>query len=287
MGGKSRSRKGKTGLALCVAALWILVVISLPVGGGGEAKTRVIARPLARLSPHLSPHQQPATGFLASPSCTTPPQQQHRNIDSGSARARSSSSRNVSARRALAWAHRGGISPSSVSMQPSGADCHQQARRPSLFQPDARLWLPPRHHNPNHYPTTMTGGRGLYAGGSGGGEHLLTRTLRGGGDPKTSVSALTAATTAAAVDSIGAAPGTGEEGVEIVKPERDERSYRYLVLPNGLAVVVVSDSYTETAAASMFIRCGHMQDPDELAGMAHFHEHSELFGARHTYRYDL
>lgn len=63
--------------------------------------------------------------------------------------------------------------------------------------------------------------------------------------------------------------------VDIVKPERDDRSYRYLELPNQLAVVIISDRHTETAAASMFIRVGHMQDPEELPGMAHFHEHSE------------
>lgn len=74
-----------------------------------------------------------------------------------------------------------------------------------------------------------------------------------------------------------AAAVAGEPGERvIVKPDRDERAYRYLVLPNGLAVVLVSDSHTETAAASMFIRCGHMQDPAELPGMAHFHEHSEF-----------
>ncbi|CAM9753658.1 unnamed protein product, partial [Ectocarpus sp. 13 AM-2016] len=62
------------------------------------------------------------------------------------------------------------------------------------------------------------------------------------------------------------------------KPDRDTRQYRYLVLPNGLEVVLVSDPYTEQAAASMFIRAGHMQDPPELAGMAHFHEHMLFLG---------
>lgn len=69
------------------------------------------------------------------------------------------------------------------------------------------------------------------------------------------------------------------EDVVIIKPERDDRSYRYFQLPNGLAVVAVSDPMTETASASMFIRVGHMQDPEELAGMAHFHEHSKLLQA--------
>ncbi|CAN0529727.1 unnamed protein product, partial [Scytosiphon promiscuus] len=97
-------------------------------------------------------------------------------------------------------------------------------------------------------------------------------------------SLLSTATTTAGLEAGGggtppAASGlvAGEQGERvIVKPDRDEREYRYLVLPNGLAVVLVSDSHTETAAASMFIRCGHMQDPAELPGMAHFHEHSEF-----------
>lgn len=63
--------------------------------------------------------------------------------------------------------------------------------------------------------------------------------------------------------------------IEVVKPDRDDRRYRHIVLPNGLEVVLISDPQTETAAGSMFIRAGHMQDPPELAGMAHFHEHSE------------
>lgn len=67
----------------------------------------------------------------------------------------------------------------------------------------------------------------------------------------------------------------GQTGVEIIKPERDDRDYRYIKLPNGLSAVVISDSHTETSAASMWIRVGHMQDPEELAGMAHFHEHSK------------
>ncbi|CAM9771028.1 unnamed protein product, partial [Hapterophycus canaliculatus] len=70
-----------------------------------------------------------------------------------------------------------------------------------------------------------------------------------------------------------AAAAVSPEAVSIVKPDLDERSYRHLVLPNGLEAVLVSDPHTEQAAASMFIRAGHMQDPSDLAGMAHFHEH--------------
>ncbi|CAM9754171.1 unnamed protein product [Choristocarpus tenellus] len=66
--------------------------------------------------------------------------------------------------------------------------------------------------------------------------------------------------------------------VEIVKSVRDDRSYRHLILPNDLEVVLISDSKTETAAGSMFIKAGHMQDPLEFPGMAHFHEHMLFLG---------
>lgn len=100
-------------------------------------------------------------------------------------------------------------------------------------------------------------------------------SLRGGGQG--GVARLSAATVATSAE---AAPDVNRDEerqarVEVVKPERDDRNYRHLVLPNGLEVMLVSDPQTETAAASMFIRVGHMQDPPELAGMAHFHEHSE------------
>lgn len=121
----------------------------------------------------------------------------------------------------------------------------------------------------------------------GGGKVLPTAALRGGGDGrgdgisrrmKSVIDTRlrrSSSTVAAAAAATATATAEADAAVEIIKPDRDVRSYRYLVLPNGLAVVLVSDPYTERAAASMFIRAGHMQDPSELAGMAHFHEHSE------------
>ena len=284
---------------LGVTAPSIIVALSALMQFGCEAKT-LIAPPLAR----RCARRGIPTGFLAYPSST--PQSQHsqqqlqqqqldRNADGSSRYPESSALARPASRRPSAWAQRGGISSfSSIAAQPSSC---QQARRLSLFEPDSRLWLTPEHHR--EHPTMMAR-RGAH-GRSRGTDDVPLSALRGGStgaggagersrlgaqsatNSRIPSSLLSMATTASGVEAGGGTPpaasgvvaGFSGEKV-IVKPDRDERAYRYLVLPNGLAVVLVSDSHTETAAASMFIRCGHMQDPAELPGMAHFHEHSEL-----------
>ncbi|CAM9829745.1 unnamed protein product, partial [Ectocarpus sp. 4 AP-2014] len=130
-------------------------------------------------------------------------------------------------------------------------------------------------------PTTLLRG----GGGSTTGRRLLSSAAgvvspgghRGGGGRATTTgrgNTQLSSTAAAPV----APPEVHPDGITIIKPDRDTRQYRYLVLPNELEVVLVSDPYTEQAAASMFIRAGHMQDPPELAGMAHFHEHMLFLG---------
>ena len=47
-------------------------------------------------------------------------------------------------------------------------------------------------------------------------------------------------------------------------------------------VLLASDPTTDMASASMNIHVGHFQDPEELAGLAHFHEHLIFLG---THRY--
>eukprot|EP00903_Cladosiphon_okamuranus_P005475 g5460.t1 len=116
---------------------------------------------------------------------------------------------------------------------------------------------------------------------------LPTAALRGGGGRGACSGAEGAATAAAAaatasskqrLSSTAVASVETVDDVSIIKPDRDVRSYRYLTLPNGLEVVLVNDPFTEQAAASMFIRAGHMQDPAQLAGLAHFHEHMLFLG---------
>eukprot|EP00268_Persea_americana_P025603 TRINITY_DN2493_c0_g1_i10.p1 TRINITY_DN2493_c0_g1~~TRINITY_DN2493_c0_g1_i10.p1 ORF type:complete len:968 (-),score=137.62 TRINITY_DN2493_c0_g1_i10:400-3303(-) len=70
--------------------------------------------------------------------------------------------------------------------------------------------------------------------------------------------------------------------VEIFKPRTDTRSYRRIVLPNALEVLLISDPDTDKAAVSMDVRVGSFSDPDGLDGLAHFLEHM-LFYASEKY----
>ena len=62
----------------------------------------------------------------------------------------------------------------------------------------------------------------------------------------------------------------------------DSRDYRVLTLENGLQALLVSDPDADKAAASMNVRVGSAQDPDDLQGLAHFLEHM-LFLGTETY----
>ncbi|WP_404376659.1 insulinase family protein [Vreelandella aquamarina] len=58
----------------------------------------------------------------------------------------------------------------------------------------------------------------------------------------------------------------------------DDRDYRVLTLENGLQALLVSDPDADKAAASMNVRVGSAQDPDDLQGLAHFLEHMLFLG---------
>ncbi|KAJ3416993.1 hypothetical protein HDV05_007475 [Chytridiales sp. JEL 0842] len=84
---------------------------------------------------------------------------------------------------------------------------------------------------------------------------------------------------------------------DIKKPDLDDRSYAVLTLSNNLQVLLVSDPHTDKAgkikhtfipknikthrepsAAAMDVHVGHLSDPDEAAGLAHFCEHLLFMG---------
>ncbi|MFQ3786692.1 insulinase family protein [Halomonas sp. A29] len=68
---------------------------------------------------------------------------------------------------------------------------------------------------------------------------------------------------------------------EVVLPHvspHDTRDYRVLLLDNGLTALLVSDPEADRAAASMNVGVGSAQDPDDLAGLAHFLEHMLFLG---------
>ncbi|WFM70923.1 insulinase family protein [Halomonas sp. CKK8] len=68
---------------------------------------------------------------------------------------------------------------------------------------------------------------------------------------------------------------------EVVSPRvspHDDRDYRALTLDNGLSVLLVSDPEADQAAASLNVGVGSAQDPEDLAGLAHFLEHMLFLG---------
>lgn len=66
--------------------------------------------------------------------------------------------------------------------------------------------------------------------------------------------------------------------VEIDKPQQDDRQYQLFTLGNELQVLVVSDPEAEKAAAAMDVHVGHLSDPEEVPGIAHFCEHMLFLG---------
>lgn len=66
--------------------------------------------------------------------------------------------------------------------------------------------------------------------------------------------------------------------VDVLKSPNDDRDYRYLVLPNQLQVLLVSDPGTEKAAAALDVFVGSASDPADRQGLAHFLEHMLFLG---------
>jgi hypothetical protein len=66
--------------------------------------------------------------------------------------------------------------------------------------------------------------------------------------------------------------------ISIRKSPNDSRDYRYLVLPNELRVLLVSDPDTDRAAASLTVLRGYYHEPREYPGLAHFLEHMLFIG---------
>lgn len=73
----------------------------------------------------------------------------------------------------------------------------------------------------------------------------------------------------------------GEAIAETTTPRvspHDERDYRVLTLENGLTALLVSDPEADKAAVSLNVSVGSAQDPEDLAGLAHFLEHMLFLG---------
>lgn len=60
----------------------------------------------------------------------------------------------------------------------------------------------------------------------------------------------------------------------------DHRLYRcrLIMLENGMEVLLISDPTTDKASAAMDVKVGHLSDPEDLQGLAHFCEHLLFMG---------
>lgn len=65
---------------------------------------------------------------------------------------------------------------------------------------------------------------------------------------------------------------------DFIKPEPDSRQYRAIQLPNGLKCLLVSSPESDVEAAAVHVQAGHMDDPPNRPGLAHFHEHMLFLG---------
>lgn len=72
---------------------------------------------------------------------------------------------------------------------------------------------------------------------------------------------------------------------EIIKPTVDERDYKLITLSNNkLDILLISDPSSDKASAAMDVHVGHLNDPTEFPGLAHFCEHLLFMG---TQKYPL
>jgi hypothetical protein len=58
----------------------------------------------------------------------------------------------------------------------------------------------------------------------------------------------------------------------------DDRAYRLIRLDNGMECMLVSDPTTDKSAAGISVRVGHLSDPENAQGLAHFCEHLLFMG---------
>lgn len=65
-----------------------------------------------------------------------------------------------------------------------------------------------------------------------------------------------------------------------IKPDLDDRSYRYIQLPNNLKALLIQDPLADKAAAALDVNVGAFEDPEELPGLAHFCEHLLFMGSK-------
>ncbi|GAA6026838.1 hypothetical protein JCM8097_005898 [Rhodosporidiobolus ruineniae] len=65
---------------------------------------------------------------------------------------------------------------------------------------------------------------------------------------------------------------------EIERSPNDDREYRTILLENGMEAILISDPTADKAAAAMDVKVGHLSDPEDIPGLAHFCEHLMFMG---------
>lgn len=65
---------------------------------------------------------------------------------------------------------------------------------------------------------------------------------------------------------------------DLIKSPNDDRQYRLVLLKNGMEALIVHDPKTDKSAAAMDVKVGHLSDPEDLQGLAHFCEHLMFMG---------
>ncbi|OTA19850.1 zinc protease [Xenorhabdus beddingii] len=66
----------------------------------------------------------------------------------------------------------------------------------------------------------------------------------------------------------------------IHKSDRDPRQYKAIQLQNGMTVLLVSDEKSIKSSAAVSLPVGHMENPDNQLGLAHYLEHMVLMGSK-------
>ena len=67
---------------------------------------------------------------------------------------------------------------------------------------------------------------------------------------------------------------------DLETPALDDRSYRVIQLPNKLEALLVHDTETDKASASVSVDVGSLSDADDMPGMAHAVEHLLFMGTK-------
>ena len=67
---------------------------------------------------------------------------------------------------------------------------------------------------------------------------------------------------------------------DIESSQQDDRCYKIITLPNQLTALLISDNTTDKASAALDVRIGHLSDPNNAPGLAHFLEHLLFMGTK-------